>query len=46
MALIAWSMFAALAGVVGGEGPVARLLCLLWFAFGAWLLVNRWRSRP
>jgi hypothetical protein len=46
MALIAWSMFAAAGGVVNGESLTVRLLCLVWFALGAWLLVRRWRSRP
>ncbi|WP_345528851.1 hypothetical protein [Nocardioides endophyticus] len=46
MALVAWSMFAAVGGVVSGGHPVARVLCLVWFALGAWLLVRRWRSRP
>ncbi len=46
MALIAWTMLAAIGGVVRGDNPVGRLLCLVWVVLGAWLLVQRWRSRP
>jgi hypothetical protein len=46
MALIAWSMFVAVGGVVSGGPLILRVLCLVWVALGAWLLVRRWRSRP
>jgi hypothetical protein len=46
MALIAWSMLAAARGAIRDDTLLVRLLCLVWVALGAWLLVQRWRSRP
>jgi hypothetical protein len=46
MALIAWSMLAAVRGAIRDDTLLVRLLCLVWVALGAWLLVQRWRSRP
>jgi hypothetical protein len=46
MALIAWSLLAAISGAIRGDDLLVRLLCLGWVALGAWLLVQRWRSHP